>query len=163
MSDSENRFEELLRRLGLNDLPTYQQILESMDPLLWALVLLLTGAVILGVFFALNSRYRFRDFQEAEAAPEILLARLKQDPTYLTPASIINRLGADTTLQLLEYGDQITVMPWRSRWNRVREGTIGVALGPECVWPRLRSCQLLPVRRCTRTGQHAHPPHSANP
>ena len=66
MSDSENRFEELLRRLGLNDLPTYQQILESMDPLLWALVLLLTGAVILGVFFALNSRYRFRDFQEAD-------------------------------------------------------------------------------------------------
>ncbi len=135
MSDSENRFEELLRRLGLNDLPTYQQILESMDPLLWALVLLLTGAVILGVFFALNSRYRFRDFQEAEAAPEILLARLKQDPTYLTPASIINRLGADTTLQLLEYGDQITVMPWRSRWNRVREELLGLlsaqnAFGP---------------------------------
>ena len=51
MSENANGFEELLRRLGLDSLPTYQQILESMDPLSWTLVLLLTGAVILGVFF----------------------------------------------------------------------------------------------------------------
>lgn len=135
MSDSENRFEELLRRLGLDALPTFQQILDSMDPFLWTLVLLLAGAVILGVFFALNTRYRFRDFQEVEATPETLLARLKQDPTYLTPASIVNRLGADTTLQLLEHGDQISAPQWRSRWNRVREEILGLlsaqnAFGP---------------------------------
>ncbi len=135
MSYSENLFEELLRRLGLDSLPTLQQILNSMDPFLWTLVLLLTGAVILGVFFALNTRYRFRDFQEAEAAPETLLARLKQDPTNLTPPSIINRLGADTTLQLLEYGDQITAAQWRSRWSQVREELLALlsaqnAFGP---------------------------------
>lgn len=135
MSETANRFEELLRRLGLDALPTYQQILESMDPLSWTLVLLLTGAVILGVFFTLNTRYRFHAFQEAEATPEILLARLKQDPTYLTPASIINRLGAEMTLLLLEYGDQITAPQWRAMWSRVREELLGLlsaqhAFGP---------------------------------
>ena len=78
MSESANRFEELLRRLGLDALPTYQQIIESMDPLSWTLILLLTGAVILGVFFTLNTRYRFHAFQEAEATPETLLARLSR-------------------------------------------------------------------------------------
>ena len=121
MSDSATRFEELLRRLGIDALPTSQQILDSMDPFAWTLILLLIGAVILGVFFTLNTRYRFHAFQEAEAGPEALLARLQRDPTYLTPASIINRLGADTTLQLLEYGDQITAPQWRFKWNSVRE------------------------------------------
>ena len=135
MSDSPNRFEEFLRRLGLDALPNWQLILDSMDPFSWTLVLLLTGAVILGVFFALNSRYRFPAFQEAEATPEILLARLKQDPTFLTPASIINRLGSDTTLQLLEYGDQIRAPQWRAEWNSVREELLGLlsaqnAFGP---------------------------------
>ena len=135
MSESANRFEELLRRLGLDALPTYQQIIESMDPLSWTLILLLTGAVILGVFFTLNTRYRFHAFQEAEATPESLLARLKQDPTYLTPPSIISRLGAETTLRLLEYGDQITAAQWRSMWSRVREELLGLlsaqhAFGP---------------------------------
>lgn len=135
MSENANPFEELLRRLGFDALPTYQQILESMDPLSWTLILLLTGAVILGVFFTLNTRYRFHAFQEAEATPEVLLARLKQDPTYLTPPSIISRLGAETTLLLLEYGDQITAAQWRSMWNRVREELLGLlsaqhAFGP---------------------------------
>ncbi len=135
MSESTNRFEELLRRLGLDSMPTYQQLFESMDPLSWTLVLLLTGAVILGVFFTLNTRYSFHAFQEAEATPDVLLARLKQDPTYLTPPSIISRLGAETTLQLLEYGDQVTAGQWRSMWNRVREELLGLlssqhAFGP---------------------------------
>lgn len=135
MSENANLFEELLSRLGLDALPTYQQILESMDPLSWTLVLLLTGAVVLGVFFTLNTRYRFHAFQEAETTPEILLARLKQDPTYLTPTSIVNRLGADTTLLLLEHGDQITAPQWRAMWNRVREELLGLlssqrAFGP---------------------------------
>ena len=76
MSESENQLEEMLGRLGLDGLPTFQQILDSMDPFLWTLVLLLTGALILGVFFAINTRYRFRDWQEVEAAPDVLLARL---------------------------------------------------------------------------------------
>lgn len=135
MSENANGFEELLRRLGLDSLPTYQQILESMDPLSWTLVLLLTGAVILGVFFTLNTRYRFHAFQEAEATPETLLARLKQDPTYLTPASIINRLGADTTLLLLEHGDQITATQWRSMWNRVREELLGLLASQRAFGP----------------------------
>ena len=135
MSESTNRIEELLRRLGLDSMPTYQQIFESMDPLSWTLVLLLTGAVILGVFFTLNTRYRFHAFQEAEATPEILLARLKQDPTYLTPPSIISRLGAETTLQLLEYGDQITAGQWRSMWNRGRGGRVGLVSSPHAFGP----------------------------
>lgn len=121
MPDSTTRFEEMLQRLGLDNLPSLAQILDSMDPFAWTLVLLLAGAVLLGIFFTLSTRYQFRAIQEAEATPETLLARLKQDPTHLTPASIINRLGADTTLQLLEYGDQITAPQWRFKWNTVRE------------------------------------------
>ena len=135
MSDLTDRFEELLRRLGLDALPTIEQLLASMDPFSWTLILLLGGAVILGVYLTLNTRYRFHSLQDAEATPELLLARLKEDPTYLTPASIISRLGADTTLQLLEYGDQIIAPPWRYRWNRVREELLGLmsaqnAFGP---------------------------------
>jgi hypothetical protein len=56
-----------------------------------------------------------------EATPEVLLARLKQDPMSLTPVSIINRLGSEATLELLRYGDQITAKEWRFRWSSVRE------------------------------------------
>ena len=45
------------------------------------------------------------------------------------------RLGADATLELLEYGDQIRTNEWRYKWSSVREELLGMlsqqnAFGP---------------------------------
>jgi hypothetical protein len=71
-------FEELLSRWDLNELPSFQRIIDSMDPIAWTLVLLLMGAVVLGVVFTINTRHTFLKSDEVETTPEVLLARLKQ-------------------------------------------------------------------------------------
>ncbi|MCB0114999.1 MAG: hypothetical protein KDD84_12950 [Caldilineaceae bacterium] len=121
MQEAPSPFEELLSRLDLNQIPSLQRILASMDPIAWTLVLLLLGAVALGIVFTINTRHTFLKTDEVEATPEVLLARLKQDPMSLSPVSIINRLGAEATLELLRYGDQITATEWRFKWSSVRE------------------------------------------
>lgn len=109
---------------GLDALPSVERILASMDPVAWTLVVLLAGAVVAGVFFSLTTRRSFLTADEIEMTPQILLARLKQDPTRLAPIAIVSRLGAEATLELLEYGDQIRTNEWRYRWNSVREELI---------------------------------------
>ncbi|MBW7884227.1 MAG: hypothetical protein H3C34_16610 [Caldilineaceae bacterium] len=108
-------FESLLR------LPPGARIVESMDPVSWTLVLLLFGAVVIGLFFSLTTRRSFLSPEEIEATPQMLLARLKQDPTRLPPIAIVSRLGSDATMELLEYGDQIRTNEWRYSWSSVRE------------------------------------------
>ena len=106
---------------GLGTLPSGQRIVASMDPVAWALVLLLGGAVVVGLFFSLTTRRSFLQPDEIEATPQMLLARLKQDPMRLPPVAIVSRLGSDATLELLEYGDQIRTNEWRYKWSSVRE------------------------------------------
>ena len=105
---------------GLN-LPSLARIGESMDPVAWTLVVLLSVGVLLGIFFSLSTRRAFLMPDDTEATPDVLLARLKQDPTRLSPVAIISRLGAEATLELLEYGDQIQSKEWRYQWSGVRE------------------------------------------
>lgn len=118
-------FGELLRQwldqLQLDSFPTLERIVASMDPIAWTLVGLLLGAVVVGVFFSLSTRRAFLSPDDTETTPEVLLARLKQDPTRLSPVAILSRLGAEATLELLEYGDQIQTKEWRYEWGRVRE------------------------------------------
>lgn len=102
-------------------LPSFQRIFESMDPVAWTLVILLVAAVIVGIIFSLNTRRSFLQPDEIDSNPDLLLARLKQDPTRLPPLAIVSRLGAEATLELLEYGDQIRTKEWRYRWSPVRE------------------------------------------
>jgi hypothetical protein len=85
------------------------------------LVVLLTGAVAVGVFFTATTRRSFLKVDEVDATPELLLARVKQDPTRLSPIAVVSRLGAEATLELLEYGDQIRTTDWRYKWSSVRE------------------------------------------
>ena len=59
-----------------------------------------------------------------DSNPDLLLARLKQDPARLPPLAIVSRLGSEATLELLEYGDQIRTMDWRYRWSPVREALL---------------------------------------
>jgi hypothetical protein len=113
--------ERLLEQWNLGPFPSLQRIVDSMDWVAWLLVGLLAGAVVLGIYFSLSTRRTFLAPDEVESTPDLLMARLKQDPTQLAPVSIISRLGAEATLQLLEYGDQIQTKEWRYQWSRVRE------------------------------------------
>lgn len=114
-------FEELLRRFNLGPLPTWDQIVASMDPLAWTFVLLLVGAVVLGVYVVYSTRHTFTVMDEVELTPEQWLERLQRDPTRLSPQAIINRLGADLTVELLIYGDDQAGIRWRATWEPVRE------------------------------------------
>lgn len=107
--------------LGLDQFPSFGRLVEAMDPVAWTLVGLLAGAVIVGVFFTVTTRRSFLKTDEVEATPDLVLARLKQDPTQLSPVAVVSRLGAEATLELLEYGDQIRTNDWRYKWSSVRE------------------------------------------
>jgi len=113
--------ERILQSLGLEGFPSLERIAQSMDPIAWTLVLLLLGAVLMAVYFSLSTRYAFARLDEVEATPELLLFRLKQDPAQMTPQSILNRLGGEATLELLEFGDQMTTTSWRFQWSAIRE------------------------------------------
>jgi hypothetical protein len=107
--------------LGLDRFPTLARIVASMDLVAWTLVGLLVAAVVLGVLLSLSTRRTLLSPEDVESTPKVVLARLKQDPTRLSPVSIISRLGADATLELLEYGDQVQSNEWRYKWSTVRE------------------------------------------
>lgn len=103
------------------ELPSPAQIVDAMDPVAWTLVLLLLGAVGVGLYFTLSTRQFFFRADDVETTPELLLARLKQDPGRLSPVAIVSRIGAEATLELLDYGDQIQTKEWRYRWSGIRE------------------------------------------
>ena len=121
MPDLQQLWKEWSQGWTVDQFPSLSRILESMDPVAWTLVILLIGAVVVGIVFWLNTRRSFLRPDEIDSNPELLLARLKQDPARLPPLSIVSRLGAEATLELLEYGDQIRTKEWRYRWSPVRE------------------------------------------
>lgn len=121
MPDLGDLLQRWLDAFQLDHFPSLERIVASMDPIAWTLVGLLVGAVVVGVFFSLSTRRAFLSPDDTETTPDVLLARLKQDPTRLAPVSILSRLGAEATLDLLEYGDQIQTKEWRYQWGRVRE------------------------------------------
>jgi hypothetical protein len=114
-------FRGLAERMGLDQIPSVARIGQAMDPVAWTLVVLLVAAVGVGVYLTLSTRRSFLPQDEVETTPGILLARLKQDPTWLSPTAIVSRLGAEATLELLEFGDQLRNNEWRYKWNSVRE------------------------------------------
>lgn len=105
----------------LGSMPSLQRLVVSMDWVAWILVLLLGGATLVGVYFSLTTRRVLLDSDQLEASPQLLLARLKQDPTQLSPVAILSRMGAEATLELLDYGDQLRAPEWRYKWGGVRE------------------------------------------
>lgn len=121
MQELVESFERFWSSLLPDRWPSFNQFVEAMDPVAWTLVALLIGAVAVGIFFSITTRRTFLRADEVEATPEMVLARLKQDPTRLSPVGIVSRLGADATLELLEYGDQIRTHEWRYKWSSVRE------------------------------------------
>jgi hypothetical protein len=124
MSEISELLQRLLESLELDRFPPWVRIVEAMDPVAWTLVGLLAAAMGIGLYFSVSTRRAFLMPDEPEATPGVLLARLKHDPTLLSPVAIISRLGAEATLELLEYGDQIQTKEWRYKWNGVREELI---------------------------------------
>lgn len=124
MQELINALQQFWESQNFDSFPSLAQISEAMDPVAWTLVSLLVGAVSVGIFFSVTTRRSFLRPDEVEATPELLLARLKQDPSRLAPVAIISRLGAEATLELLEYGDQIRTNEWRYKWSTVREELI---------------------------------------
>lgn len=121
MPDLQQLWEQWSQGWSFDQFPSFGRILESMDPVAWTLVVLLISAVVVGIVFSLNTRRSFLRADEIDSNPELLLARLKQDPARLPPLAIVSRLGSEATLELLEYGDQIRTKEWRYRWAPVRE------------------------------------------
>ena len=113
--------EQLLERLDLNRFPLLARIIESMDPIAWALVILLVCAGLLGLFFTVSTRRSFQVRDDLETRPETTLEMLKENPTRIAPLAILSRLGAEATLELLEYGDKIQSKEWRYQWGSVRD------------------------------------------
>lgn len=142
-------FLETLRRFfegwDLDPLPSLPRVLEAMDPVAWTLVGLLGLAVVVGIYFTLSTRRSFLHADEVESTPEILLARLKQDPSRLSPVAIVSRIGAEATLELLDYGDQIQMKEWRYKWGGIREELLHLlsqqnAFGPIYALARYYRC-----------------------
>lgn len=133
--------EQLLRRWTLGPLPSLEQILASMDPISWTFVLLLVGAIGLGIYVTYSTRHPFVVMDQVEWTPEQWLERLKRDPTQLSPLAILNRLGGELTLALLEHGDRTPGPQWRATWTPVREELLRLlgqqeAFGPTYVLAR---------------------------
>lgn len=112
---------ELLQGWSMEEFPSFSQFVKAMDPVAWTLTLLLILAVGVGIYLTVSNRRFFFNIDDVETTPEILLARLKQDPGRLSPVAIISRIGAEATLELLDYGDQIQTKEWRYRWSAIRE------------------------------------------
>ena len=121
------------------------RLIQSMDPVAWLLVALMAGAMVVGVVLTVSTRRSFLKADDVEASPTVLLARVKQDPTRFSPQAIISRLGAESTLELLEYGDQIRTHEWRYKWSSVREELLRLlgaqnAFGPTYCLARYYRC-----------------------
>ena len=142
MPDVAGAVQRFLEQMQTEQTPSLQQIIQSMDAVAWLLVILMAGALVVGVVLTVSTRRSFLKPDEVESSPTVLLARVKQDPTRLPPLSIISRLGAESTLELLEYGDQIRTHEWRYRWSSVREELLRLlsrqnAFGPTYASPAI--------------------------
>lgn len=93
---------------------------DSTDLVAWTLAALMVGAIGLGLYFGIGTRRRMPTVDDVDITPEILLNQLKRDPTLLPPSSILRKLGAELTLDLLNYGDQTDDKEWRFRWGSIR-------------------------------------------
>jgi len=112
---------DIFQGWSFEEFPSLSQFVQAMDPVAWTLALLLLLAVAVGLYLTFSTRHFFFQVDDVEISPEMLLARLKQDPGRLSPVAILSRIGAEATLELLDYGDQIQTKEWRYRWSAVRE------------------------------------------
>lgn len=117
------------------NLPSMSSISGQMDVIAWVLAAMMVAAVGLGIFYSVGTRRRLPTVDDVDVSPDVLLKQLKRDPTLLPPSAILQKLGAESTLSLLEYGDQTDNKEWRFRWGSIRSELIDLlssqnAFGP---------------------------------
>ena len=145
MPDIAGAVQRFWEQLQTEQASSVTRLIQSMDPVAWLLVALMAGAMVVGVVLTVSTRRSFLKADDVEASPTVLLARVKQDPTRFSPQSIISRLGSESTLELLEYGDQIRTHEWRYKWSSVREELLRLlgaqnAFGPTYCLARYYRC-----------------------
>ncbi len=113
--------DQLLDPSGWDNIPSWHTLQAAMDPVAWAMVLIVLISVVLGSFFSLRSQRRGGTAADLDRRPEALLESAKQDPACLAPAAMLQRMGAERTRELLEYGDTVEDPGWNSQWAPVRE------------------------------------------
>lgn len=128
-------FRSIVEALDLSNIPSLGTIGEAMDPVAWLLIVLLSSAFIVGIYFAASTRRVYVDIYDAETAPDLLLEQLKRDPTVLPPPDIVRKLGSEATLELLDFGDRADDLEWRFRWGTIRAELLDIlsqqnAFGP---------------------------------
>lgn len=113
---------EQLRNLGEEGaLPSMASLLEAMDPVAWIMLAAGLAAALLGLGLNWHMRRTPGPAGDTESMPSSLLERLKANPAYLSPTAMLQRMGADRVLALLEYGDQVEDPRWSSQWTPIRE------------------------------------------
>ena len=124
----------------------------AMDPLAWLMVGFVMGTIGLALLFRLRPPAASREAMGAEAMPGSLLERLRQNPAYLTPAAILQRLGSELVLELLEHWDQVEDDQMSSRWPPVREELLRLLSAQHAFGP-IRA--LMAYYRCTDQSEPA--------
>jgi hypothetical protein len=120
MEELQSFIEQLNSFWNLENVPSIERVIASMDAVAWVLTGLFVTAVGLGLFFSISTRRTFLRVEDVETTTDMLLARLKQDPSVLPPSFILSRLGAEATLELLEHGDRVEDKEWRYKWGSIR-------------------------------------------
>lgn len=114
----------LIEYSELSRFPSIGSIVNSMDGVAWLLTILMAAAAMVGTYFVLTTRRTFVDIYNVETTPELLLEELKRNPSILPPSEILRKLGAEATLELLEFGDRADDPNWRFRWGSIRDDLI---------------------------------------
>ncbi len=121
MEDLQQQLELLLDWEEWGESPSLAAWITAMDPVGWFMLSVGAMVLILGIGMQLLRQRGYGFASGAESMPNTLLDRLKQNPTYLSPTSILQQIGAERVLELLIYGDSIPDLVWGNRWTPVRE------------------------------------------
>lgn len=122
MDELLDQLERLVGPEAWADSPSGEAWLSAMDPLAWIMLAVTLAALVLGAGLqVMRIRSAAGADPSEEAMPGTLLDRLKRNPTYMAPATVLQQLGAELTLELLVFGDGVPDMAWVQRWTPVRE------------------------------------------
>lgn len=121
METLRDQLEQLLDWEAWDELPSWTAWVTAMDSTAWIMLGVAATVLMLGVFTQILRHGSGGYGGDAESMPDTLLERLRQNPAYLAPTSVLPQIGAERALELLTYGDSITDLAWVQRWTPVRE------------------------------------------
>ncbi len=73
MPDVAGAVQRFLEQLQTEQTPSLQRIIQSMDAVAWLLVVMMAGALVVGVVLTMSTRRSFLKPDEVESSPTVLL------------------------------------------------------------------------------------------